>query len=247
MKLFTSCDSAYLRLHSPALVASAACNDNSIHVNVCNAGEGDRYFLEDLSSKYRKLAGWPSSEFTWSMSTPMIDVTDENLRRNTHWPDAERTAYACDRFLNAATIMKEHKEDLLIIDTDCLIMKHIDDIQRDQIGLFLRDPLPGVQGWEEQGTRVAAGVVFVSQDAIPFLETIEARIRKGPVKWFLDQVALNEAHQKHIGDYRFRYFDSDFMDWEFVEGTTIWTGKGPRKYDNATYVAKKNEFDRMIR
>jgi len=35
------------------------------------------------------------------------------------------------------------------------------------------------------------------------------------------------------------------MDWEFVEGTTIWTGKGPRKYDNPTYVGKKNEFNRL--
>jgi hypothetical protein len=37
------------------------------------------------------------------------------------------------------------------------------------------------------------------------------------------------------------------MDWEFVEGTTIWTGKGPRKYDNPTYLAKKSFFERMMR
>lgn len=247
MKLFASCDSKYLRVHAPALVASAACADNSIHINVCGPKDGDRDILDDLSSKYHKIAGWPQSEFSWSMSTPMIDTMDPDLRRNTHWPDAERTAYACDRFLQASTIMRNHKEDLLIIDTDCLIMEHIFDIQGDQVGLFLRDPLPGVQGWEVQGTRVAAGVVFVSQDAIPFLETVEARIRKGPVKWFLDQVALNEAYQEHMGDYRFKYFNERFMDWEFMEGTTIWTGKGPRKYDNPTYLAKKAYFERMMR
>jgi hypothetical protein len=61
------------------------------------------------------------------------------------------------------------------------------------------------------------------------------------------KVALNEVYQSLISDYRFHYFDEKFMDWEFIEGTTIWTGKGPRKYDNPTYLTKKNEFDRMIR
>jgi hypothetical protein len=238
MKLFTSCDSVYLHLHAPSLVASAACNDNSIHINVCNAEVGDREFLDNLGSEYRKLAGWPGSEFSWSMSTPFAESNTKEERR---------TVYACDRFLSAIPVLENHKEDLLIIDTDCLIMKHIYDIEEYQIGLFLRDPLPGTQGWENAGSRVAAGAVFVSHDAVPFLEEVAQRIKKGPLAWFLDQVAINEAYQKHINDYHYKYFDSQFMDWEFIEGTTIWTGKGPRKYDNATYVSKKNEFDRMIR
>lgn len=242
MKLFASCDSKYLRVHAPALVASAAYHNNSIHINVCGAGDDDRDILDDMSSKYHKISEWPHSDFTWSMSTPMIDVKD-----NTQGPDTERTAYACDRFLTAGIVLEHHEEDLLIIDTDCLVMQHIEPITDDQVGLFLREPLPGVQGWETQGTRVAAGAVFISRSAAPFLESVAERIRKGPVKWFLDQVALNEAYQAHIADYRFRYFDAQFMDWEFVEGTTIWTGKGPRKYDNPTYLGKKSFFERMMR
>jgi hypothetical protein len=238
MKLFTSCDSVYLRVHAPALVASAACNDNSIHVNVVSSSYDDVGILEDLSSKYHKIAGWPSSDFTWSLSTPFAKPTNA---------EETRTMFACDRFLSAAAIMESHKEDLLIIDTDCLIMNHIFDIHDDQIGLFLRDPLPGTQGWENAGSRVAAGVVFVSKDSVAFLEAVSQRIKQGPLAWFLDQVALNEVYQEHMGDYRFKYFDSQFMDWEFVEGTTIWTGKGPRKYENETYLAKKAYFDRMMR
>jgi hypothetical protein len=238
MKLFASCDSVYLRVHAPALVASAACADNSIHINVCNAGDGDRDILDDLSSRYHKIAGWPQSEFTWSMSTPFAEAKSA---------EEKRTLYACDRFFSAPIILEQHKEDLLIIDTDCLIMNHIYDIHDDQIGLFLREPLPGTQGWENAGSRVAAGAVFISQEASPFLDAVAQRIRQGPLAWFLDQVAINEVYQEHMGDYRFKYFDSQFMDWEFVEGTTIWTGKGPRKYDNETYLAKKAYFDRMMR
>ena len=125
-------------------------------------------------------------------------------------------------------------------------MKHIDPILNDQIGLFLREPLSGTQGWENEGTRVAAGAVFISQEAKPFLNKVEARIKKGPLAWFLDQVAINEVYQEHMGDYRFMHFDSKFMDWNFVEGSTIWTGKGPRKFENKKYLAMKDHYDRMI-
>ena len=43
-----------------------------------------------------------------------------------------------------------------------------------------------------------------------------------------------------------RIFGPEFMDWEFIEGTTIWTGKGPRKYDNPVYVGKKEEFADLL-
>ena len=238
MKLFASCDSVYLRAHAPALVASAACADNSIHINVCGASGDDTNFLDNLSSKYHKIAGWPSSNFTWSVSSEWSDCKTA---------EEKRTMYACDRFLTAKMILEGHKENLLIIDTDCLIMNHIIDIDDDQIGLFLREPLPGTQGWENAGSRVAAGAVFISQDAAPFLEAVAQRIKQGPIAWFLDQVAINEAYQEYMGDYRYKYFDKQFMDWEFVEGTTIWTGKGPRKYENETDLAKKSVFERMMR
>ena len=32
------------------------------------------------------------------------------------------------------------------------------------------------------------------------------------------------------------------MDWEFVEGSTIWTGKGDRKHKNVTYVQAKEAW-----
>ena len=35
------------------------------------------------------------------------------------------------------------------------------------------------------------------------------------------------------------------MDWEFLEGTIIWTGKGPRKYENKTYLEAKKKFNRL--
>ena len=37
------------------------------------------------------------------------------------------------------------------------------------------------------------------------------------------------------------------MEWEFKPDTMLWTGKGPRKYDDPTYVSKDNELtERLI-
>jgi hypothetical protein len=239
MKLFTSCDSVYLNLHAPALIASAASKDTSIHVHVINPQDNDLDFLDHLSSRYHKIAGWPQSEFTYSTGPMWIQTPA--IRG-----DTTRTLYATDRFLSVMTQMIARPNQYLIVDTDFLIMDHIYDLPGD-VGLFLRDPLPGTVGLEAQGTRCAAGAVYYSSRAMDFALNVANRIRQGPITWFLDQVAISETYQNMKDRYNYHYFDSKFMDWEFVEGSTIWTGKGPRKYDNPTYVAKKAEFDRMMR
>ena len=237
MKLFTACDPRYLNVHAPALIASAAVACNNLHLHVINAGNQETDFLHFLADKWADMT---EAELSFSTGPQYVDANDSS--------DAQRTVYACERFVTIVDFMEHNpEEDYLVIDTDCLIMNHIEISEDDQIGLFLREPLPGTQGWENQGSRVAAGVVYYSHDAIDFARKVRQRIKQGPLAWFLDQVALNETYHSHIGDYRYHYFDGKFMDWEFIEGTTIWTGKGPRKYDNPTYVTKKNEFDRMIR
>lgn len=244
MKLFASCDPTYLNLHAPALVASAAAAGNELHLHVVNGLANDCAFLEYLREGYNKIAG--KDDFNWSVGFPFAIFNDE--RHALNWPDGQRTMYACDRFVTIVDLMEKNpEEDYLVIDTDCLIMKHIEKPGDDQIGLFVREPLPGTQGWENEGSRVAAGAVYYSHEALPFARQVMWRIKRGPYAWFLDQVALNETYKSMISNYRFHYYDSQFMDWEFIEGTTIWTGKGPRKYDNPTYLTKKNHFDRMIR
>lgn len=236
MKLFASCDPTYLNMHAPALVASAAVAGNNLHLHVINAEQEQQDFLQYLQDKWKGMTD-ASFSFSWNHQFTFHDNSEQ-----------QRTIFACDRFVSIVTAMERNpEEDYLIVDTDCLIMKHIKKPDDDQVGLFLRDPLPGTVGWENQGSRVAAGVVYYSHEALQFARRVMRRIKQGPNAWFLDQVALNETYQGELSNYRFHYFDAQFMDWEFIEGTTIWTGKGPRKYDNPTYLTKKNYFDRMIR
>ena len=50
-----------------------------------------------------------------------------------------------------------------------------------------------------------------------------------------------------VDDSQLEKFDSEFMDWEFKDGTTIWTGKGDRKFNNVRYVEMKKKFNRLPR
>ena len=56
---------------------------------------------------------------------------------------------------------------------------------------------------------------------------------------------LKEKVFARVDDKDITKFDGNFMDWEFLEGTIIWTGKGPRKYENKTYLEAKKKFNRL--
>ena len=91
---------------------------------------------------------------------------------------------------------------------------------------------------------MAAGCVYTDSRALPVAQAIADRIEEGPMRWFIDQIALAEVFER-VADKDVTKFDGRFMDWEFVEGTVIWTGKGPRKYENKTYIKAKNDFNRL--
>ena len=230
-KLYASCDPVYLRDHAPTLIASAAEANNNLHIHIIN-GEGEEIrFMDSLRQKWERMTDAHLS-YTWAAQFAPSHNSSE-----------QRTIFACDRFVTVADVLQRgDRNSYLIIDVDCLIMKHIEEPSK-SIGLFLRAPLPGSVGWENEGSKIAAGAVYYHQSAAPFAKQVAERIRKGPHAWFLDQIALNETYELNRHKYTFEKFTPEFMDWEFIDGTTIWTGKGPRKYNNPKYVAKKNEFN----
>ena len=98
--------------------------------------------------------------------------------------------------------------------------------------------------WEKEGTKVAAGCVYLTADALSVAKAVNERIKEGPMRWFIDQIALAETFAR-VEDKDITKFDGNFMDWEFIDGTVIWTGKGPRKYENQKYLNAKKKFNRL--
>ena len=60
-----------------------------------------------------------------------------------------------------------------------------------------------------------------------------------------NQCKVTDSTFSRLDEKNITKFDGNFMDWEFVEDTVIWTGKGPRKYENQRYLKAKNDFNRL--
>lgn len=225
-----SCDPVYMRQHIPAFLASCGVWENDAHVNIINPEHEDEIWLLNLMHKIRTKFGITVTA-SYQLQIPQ-----------------NRVHYAINRFMIAPDILRS-VDDLFISDVDAMFMKHMYPIGAD-VGLFLREPLAGTIGWEQEGTRVAAGAVFFKKKVLWLAELLEDEIHYLPKEWFVDQIALNNIYQNYLIDSHTipnYVFDEKFMDWEFVEGTTLWTGKGARKYDNPVYLAKKKEYEEMLK
>lgn len=219
-KLCTVCDSVYFKEFAPALINSVEkLNETKLIVVVINPTEENKEFISNQSYK----------------NTEFHTIADNR----TH-----KSFYASARFIFSEALLSNLDVDgLFFIDTDCLVLKEMEFPSSDY-ALFLRDPLPGTTGLEKEGTNVAAGAVYIDKNGIDFarqvgqtLNTIKENI------WFIDQVILWRTHNhfKENSDLSFEQIDKKYIDWEFVDDSVIWTGKGQRKYSDEKFVKALGE------
>ena len=223
--IFAACDDKYFAEHAPAFVNSAdKANVKAIHLHVINP-KMKTFALASILNATTK------SRVTYTFHD--AEVPDASEKR--------RTLYACIRFLVLPQLVRTAKK-VLTLDIDCMVMQPF-DFPATPVGYFPREPI-GSNEWETEGTKVAAGAVYITENALQVCDAIHEQIKTVPLRWFADQLVLN-AVMSQVPEEAVTKFDGQFMDWEFNEGTTIWTGKGPRKYDNPTYVGKKEEMSNI--
>jgi len=221
---FAACDANYFKKFAPAFIGSIGEHSSTnIHIHVINPDDEVFALACYLNSRV-------SQHVTYTFQ-------DSDLSNYTE--EQKRALYASLRFL-VAPFLLSHADQLMILDIDCLIMKNF-DFGANPVGYFPREPLPGTVGWEAEGTKCAAGCVFLDKSALHIANAISETLGGLELKWFNDQIALNHVMNQVPQEF-VRKFDSDFMDWEFKDGTAIWTGKGPRKYENVRYVEMQNKY-----
>lgn len=225
---FAACDAKYFKKFAPAFVSSIGSNSSTnIHIHVVNPDDEVFALACYLNSRV-------SQHVTYTFEdTDLSEYNDEQ----------KRALYASLRFL-VAPFLLSHADQLLILDIDCMVMENFEFPDK-PVGYFPREPLPGTVGWEAEGTKCAAGCVFFDRSALNVCDAISKTLDGLDLKWFNDQIALNHVMSQVPQDFVHK-FDGEFMDWEFKEGTAIWTGKGPRKYDNEKYVDMQNKFTDSI-
>ena len=221
--VYAACDTKYFVEHAPSLIYSINDIGKDIHIHVCDP-------VDEIHKIESILRADLDVDITFSYSD--IGATPIDIR----------AYYSCLRFMMLPKLLP-HAKKMLVVDTDCVFMKDF-EYPTTPTGYFPRKPLQGTIGWEAKGTQVAAGCVYMDDRATPVAEAIAERISQGPMRWFIDQIALAEIFEL-VNDNDVTKFDGNFMDWEFIEGTVIWTGKGPRKHENQTYLEAKNKFNRL--
>jgi hypothetical protein len=223
--IMAACDSKYFIRFAPAFIASIAKNTLcNIHIHVINPDEEVFALACYLNSRVDR--------------TVTYTFQDSDLSK--YSDEQKRALYASLRFLVAPYIL-QHAGEILILDIDCMAMHDFGYPKDYDIGYFPREPLEGTVGWEQEGTKVAAGCVYFHKNAMNVCNAVCETLGGLELRWFNDQIALNHVFSQIPEELCWKY-DWTFMDWEFKEGTTIWTGKGPRKYDNSIYVEKQNYY-----
>ena len=225
--LFASCDSNYFLNHGPAFMMSAIKFKQNLHLHIVNPDKHVNNIVERVS-KFNNL----------TFSTEQTDLKGID----------PRTYYACNRFIVAPYILRQAHR-VMILDVDNYLMNEMrwPDSKYDA-GLFLRDPLPGTSGWEQESTHVAAGIVYLDmRKAISFAIDVSNKLKESKnFVWFVDQNVLWKCYNKWKDKLNILSFERHIMDWEFKHGTMLWTGKGPRKYNNKTYVDQKDRYTKEL-
>jgi hypothetical protein len=131
---------------------------------------------------------------------------------------------------------------VLFMDADCLV-------RRDLTGLIRMmdegDILIHKRPQAQEFMQVCAAVIGVTCTArsILFFERLITRIDQiGNRLFFADQLAFHLTAVESGGDVTITHLPSEYIDWEFQEGSFIWTGKGQRKYDNEAYLQEEARY-----
>jgi len=237
--VMASCDLAYLESHGPAFVSSNALVGNSIHIHLMEQPSMRQINLAKLNSlriRYNTISR--GSRMTFSIEALQVPkgVNSETLR----------TYYASNRFMIAPRLLSAGGA-IYLSDIDSIFLKKMEKLDAD-VGLFLRESLPGTMGWEALGTKIAAGLVYYSDNdgAREFANKVHNNLSSNGLTWFTDQVSLYQAYTYYEKKLRFHMFDMSVMDWEFRDGSPIWTGKGTRKDLDKRYLAKKMEMESRL-
>tara|TARA_B100000902_G_scaffold399258_1_gene469297 strand:- start:5794 stop:6516 length:723 start_codon:yes stop_codon:yes gene_type:complete len=221
--VFAACDSKYFMDHASPFVNSASLAGKPVHIHVVNP-------TNDCLLEAKRLENLANTPVTFTGN--VMEIPDD--------PDAMKCTYASLRFFVLPYLL-EKIEKIMVLDIDCMVMRDFEFPDK-PCGLFVRQPVTYLSDWIKEGTKIAAGIVYFDRSYIDKTKKLIEIINSLPRTWYADQVALNKLLVEHINHEDVFVFGGNFMDWNFLDGTVIWTGKGKSKTDNPRYVSMKKRM-----
>lgn len=211
--LFIFADNNYFYEHAYPQILSAidvGSKNICIHVHVCNPDDNVNNKILALD----KLNDLIAIEYTFEN----IDVESINI---------PSVYYSCVRFCRLFEFLVDAQSPMIMMDADMLIKQPLTSLINQtkntdaMLCQFEAEPL-----WQN----IAAGVISLNNNkqAIQFAASVSTYIlkhlfssdKKG--RWFLDQICLSIAHDKHLQSMSFDYITHDYCDIEHKDDSIIW-------------------------
>jgi hypothetical protein len=235
--IFFAADSRFFWEHGLVLIGSAARSSPQAkcHVHVINPDPGVGPAIEAIRTILADL--------DLSYSYEHIDFegcSDVHIR----------TYYASVRFVRLAEVYARAPAHYLCVDADGIVRGDVTEPVRAaqpggaacDVGIYLRfddRPHMAVLASASLWRPTAGAAKFLEEVGTLIRSTLEAR----EAIWFLDQIVLNHV-LRAFGNSQtaVRPLDITYLDWFFHDDSLIWTGKGPRKFEDNTYTGELSRF-----
>jgi len=239
--LITACDDFYWRKYAKAFIASCIFHLTTVFIQVIDPSEMTLRQIDKVNEQFGAL-------IKVSHSLP-------DLRSMTEIQ--QKVYYATARFLFGYKVLEEPKvEGGMIVDIDSILMgkpfgptNWAPKWDEADLGIWDRsDRNLGTNEHERAGMKVIA-CMYASAPTRQFFKDVFVYVQDRLFqRWFLDQEAIWQVWKNRDGYKELRWFnlrDARLIDWKFAKGTSIWTGKGPRKDRNLTYMASVEEYEKL--
>lgn len=214
------CDMGYYRKFARTLIETAKRNSPHQHVHI---------------HVYQPSDAWKSEARKTVDEYPGLTLSWEDARRNPFGDGQKQYIYfAAARFAVAHRIVQQSNSAVLVIDTDGLLVRSLDEpfasFEGHDVGLIRRRTL---KPWQKN--LAAALLVQPTPNGLAFIRrvanTLDAVLSRRP-EFHVDQMVIHYVDRAfQLSPRRLRVFPLTkvFADWEFLPDSYIWSAKGERK------------------
>lgn len=227
--LLTCCDEVYYARFATTLIETAKRNSPNQHVHV---------------HVYQPSQAWKSEASRVVENHGKLSLSWEDSRRNPFENGGKvHIFFAAARFAVAHHIVEQSNSAVLVLDTDGLIVRSLDEpfaaFENHDVGLIRRRT---IKPWQKN----AAGAVLIqpTRNGIEFIrrvaDVLHMVLAQKP-EFHVDQMVIHSVYRSfQTSSKRLRVFPltQAFADWDFLPDSYIWSAKGTRKLGFADLVQR---------
>lgn len=178
-----------------------------------------------------------------------LDVNLDNSKRDKSKKTKLESYSANIRIHIINELLEEGIDNILYLDVDSIVREDISEliqnIKNYDLGLFTIV--------ERKEIQIKSGIILVRNtiNSKIFFKKTESYLNKfGLYSWGSDQASLKKIYHEVIKNTyaekekpKILKIDTKYLDWNFLDSSIIWTGKGPRKYKDNKYLNDKKIYE----